>query len=188
MASPSPPPPISTTFTGSEFYPEEAWISLSLFLVVIGLFQWGSTLYSKVARRRRRPRKGADEESTHTSPRPGPEWSVARLPIAAVNVFRVVAFRWTLEFGTYDLKVAEVFLTLSYVAFLLMWTFVGGEFIQKHDSHVITSFIFWTFADEELEVTKPNINRWSGRAGVLAASQFPLVTALGTKNNIVSRG
>ncbi|KAH0828785.1 putative ferric reductase [Lanmaoa asiatica] len=162
-----PPPPTSTTPTRSGLDPEvEAWLSLSLFLVVIGIFQWASVLHSKVVGQRR-PRKGADEESTHTSPRPraGDGWSLARLPLAVVNVFRVVAFRWTIEFGTYDLKMADVFLTLAYVAFLLVWTFVENK---------------------ELEVTKFNISRWSGRAGVIAASQFPLVTALGTKNNVVS--
>ncbi|KAG8221425.1 hypothetical protein J3R82DRAFT_1613 [Butyriboletus roseoflavus] len=168
MASPSRPSSTQTaptTSTSSDLYPEEAWISLAIFLVVIGLFQWGSVLYSKVARQRRRPRRGADEESTHMSARPTHGWSLARLPLGAVNVFRVVAFRWTLQFGTYDLKVADVFLTLAYIAFLLTWTFIG---------------------DKQLEVTKPNVSGWSRRAGVLAASQLPLVTALGTKNNIVS--
>jgi hypothetical protein len=47
-------------------------------------------------------------------------------PLAAVNIFRVVAFRWTIELGTYDLKVADIFLTLAYVAFLLVST-RGGE-------------------------------------------------------------
>ena len=41
---------------------------------------------------------------------------------------------------------------------------------------------------KSLEVTRLNVSHWSGRAGTIAASQFPLVTALGTKNNIVSRG
>lgn len=123
------------------FYPEEAWISLALFLIIIGLFQWGSILLSKVTRQRR-PRKDADEESTDTSARPHASpngWSLARLPLAAINVFRVVAFRWTLEFGTYDLKVADVFLALAYVAFLLAWTFVGGESANGFSSchHVI---------------------------------------------------
>ena len=27
---------------------------------------------------------------------------------------------------------------------------------------------------------------WSGRAGTLAVAQFPLITALGTKNNVIA--
>jgi hypothetical protein len=116
MTSPSPPPPLTT--------PEEAWFTLSVVLAVVGIFQWGSALHSKVVRRREHP----DEESTHTSTRPYASggWSLARLPLAAVNIFRVVAFRWTIELGTYDLKVADIFLTLAYVAFLLVST-RGGE-------------------------------------------------------------
>ena len=130
---PSPPPP-TTTKTGLpsiDFYPEEAWFCLSVFLAIIGLFQWGLVLHSKVARQRR-PQKDADEESTRSTRSAG--WSLARLPLAVVNIFRVVAFRWTLEFGSYDLKVAEVFLTLAYIAFLLTWTFVGGESAGRFSS------------------------------------------------------
>lgn len=43
-------------------------------------------------------------------------------------------------------------------------------------------------AAEKDGVTRLNIGHWSGRAGLLAASQLPLVTALGTKNNVVSCG
>jgi len=94
-------------------------------------------LHSKVVGQRRPPRWDPDEESTHTSTRTrakGDGWSLARLPLAAVNVFRVIAFRWTLEFGTYDLKVADIFLTLAYIAFLLAWTFRGGESRNKSSS------------------------------------------------------
>ena len=41
-------------------------------------------------------------------------------------------------------------------------------------------------ADEELGVTPDQVTLWSGRAALVAASQIPFVTALGTKNNIVS--
>lgn len=117
MASPPPSPTLTI--------PEQAWFSLCIFLAVVGIFQWGSVLYSKVVKQRR-PQKSPDEESTHMSNASG-GWSLARLPLAVVNVFRVVAFRWTLEFGTYDLKVADIVLTLAYIAFLFGWTFNGGE-------------------------------------------------------------
>ena len=119
-------PPSSNPFVGTDLFPEAAWIILSIFLAVIGFFQWGSVLHSTVIRRYR-TQGHADEESTHTSSRPRTEWSLARLPLAAVNVFRVVAFRWTLEVGTYDLKVADIVLTLTYIAFLLFWTFMDGK-------------------------------------------------------------
>lgn len=60
---------------------------------------------------------------------------------------------------------------------------------MKTDSPLLTaSFIFGCSIVEKLEITKFNIRLWSGRAGLLAASQFPLVTALGTKHNVVACG
>ncbi|KAG6371094.1 hypothetical protein JVT61DRAFT_10635 [Boletus reticuloceps] len=163
MSSPPPSPPSHTFSTIAE-----AWISLSAFFVVVGISQWSSVLYSKVVKQRR-PLRDPDEESTHTSitrPRASSGgWSLARLPLAAVNVFRVVAFRWTLEFGTYDLRVVDVFLTLAYIALLFGLTFEGVA---------------------EFGVTRFNLRYWSGRAGRLAASQLPLVTVLGTKHNVLS--
>lgn len=113
--------------TNIDLYPEEAWFTLSVFLAVIGLSYWASVLHTKLVQQRR-PQKTTDEESTHAPTSPAPGWSLARLPLAAVNVFRVVAFRWTLEFGTYELKVVDILLTLAYIAFLLVWTFVDSEY------------------------------------------------------------
>ncbi|KAF8436560.1 ferric reductase NAD binding domain-containing protein [Boletus edulis BED1] len=163
MASPPPSLPSLTLSTTVE-----AWIALSTFFVVVGISQWSSVLYSKVVKQHRPPRD-PDEESTHTSiarPRANSGgWSLARLPLAAVNVFRVVAFRWTLEFGTYDLRVVDVFLTLAYIALLFGLTFEGVA---------------------DFGVTRFNLRYWSGGAGRLAASQLPLVAVLGTKHNILS--
>ncbi|KIJ06187.1 hypothetical protein PAXINDRAFT_92374 [Paxillus involutus ATCC 200175] len=145
-------------------YPEETWFCLATFLFVVGLFQWGSILHSKLVKRRR-PSKAPDEESTLSSARPSKRFSLTRLPLAAVNIYRVVAFRWTLEFGSYVINMAEVFVTIAYVALLLTWTFINTT---------------------DLEGVKFDVSYWSNRAGMLAASQFPLVTALGTKNNVVS--
>lgn len=38
----------------------------------------------------------------------------------------------------------------------------------------------------DLEGVKYDIAYWGNRAGTIAASQMPLVTALGTKNNVLS--
>lgn len=39
----------------------------------------------------------------------------------------------------------------------------------------------------DLEGKKLDYQYWGNRAGTIAASQLPLVTALGTKNNVISR-
>ncbi|KAH7908727.1 ferric reductase NAD binding domain-containing protein [Hygrophoropsis aurantiaca] len=147
-------------------YPKEAWYCLATFIFVVSCFNWGSTLHSKFARSKPISEKEHDPdiEVNQSNIRHRP--SLRRLPAAIVNAYRVIAFRWTLEFGkTYTLNLAEIFVTVAYIAFLLVWTFVNTT---------------------DLEGNRASPAYWSDRAGMLAASQFPLITALGTKNNVVS--
>jgi ferric-chelate reductase len=129
MSSPSATAPTDWAISIQRFglYPEETWFCLATFLFVVGLFQWGSILHSKLVKRCR-PNKASDEESTSSSARPPKRLSLARLPLAAVNVYRVVAFRWTLEFGSYVINMAEVFVTLAYIVLLLTWTFINSTY------------------------------------------------------------
>ncbi|KAH7920226.1 hypothetical protein BV22DRAFT_1021612 [Leucogyrophana mollusca] len=160
-------PPTDRILRNQRFhlYPKEAWYCLAVFIFVVACFQWGSFLHSKYARR------GRGSEMASREHEPGPASirhapSLRRVPLAFVNAYRVLAFRWTVEIGqSYTLNMAEVFVTIAYLAFLLIW-----EFINTTD----------------LEGNRLNLSYWSHRAGILAASQLPLVTALGTKNNIVS--
>ncbi|OAX32427.1 hypothetical protein K503DRAFT_663301, partial [Rhizopogon vinicolor AM-OR11-026] len=66
---------------------------------------------------------------------------------------------------SYTLTMAEVFVTTAYIVFLFVWAFINTTDLEGH---------------------KLDLSYWCNRAGTLAASQFPLITALGTKNNIVS--
>lgn len=143
-------------------YSEQVWYILAVVLFVVGCFQWGSFLHSKFARRRHHE---SDEEMT-TANGLRHNFTLRRIPLALINFYRVVAFRWTFEIGqTYTLNMAEVFVTLAYISILLIYTFINTTTIEGQ---------------------KLDIVYWSSRAGVLAASQFPIVTALGTKNNLVS--
>ncbi|KAH7925260.1 hypothetical protein BV22DRAFT_1011594 [Leucogyrophana mollusca] len=144
-----------------DLYPRQNWYCLAVFIFVVACFQWGSFLHSKFARRRR---SSSDVEHTSSPIRHAP--SLRRVPLALVNVYRVIAFRWTLEVGeSYTLNMAEVFVTIGYIALLLIWTFINTTDLEGH---------------------KLDLIYWSQRAGTLCASQFPIIAALGTKNNIVS--
>ncbi|KAK0443404.1 ferric reductase NAD binding domain-containing protein [Desarmillaria tabescens] len=90
---------------------------------------------------------------------------LSRLPLALVNYWRVLSFRVHIGVGSYTLNLAEVFLTCAYIVALFTWEFINST----------------TVAGAKFSATY-----LAGRAGSLATSQFPLVTALGTKNNIVS--
>ncbi|KAF8838191.1 hypothetical protein BDN67DRAFT_971947 [Paxillus ammoniavirescens] len=141
---------------GIVLYPEEPYLILAGVLLVVGCFQWGSFFHSKLTSRRRFIR---DEESIPASRRGG---SIFSLPLAVVNFYRTVAFRTTIGIGSYIFNLAEVFATLAYIALLLVWTFIISS---NPDGEPLN---------------------WCSRAGLLAASQFPFITILGTKNNIVS--
>ncbi|KAF9219039.1 hypothetical protein BS17DRAFT_469519 [Gyrodon lividus] len=148
--------------TRNKLYPMQAWYCIALFLFIIGVFQWSSFLHSKFARRRA-IRSGDAELASGPRPR---RFSFGRIPVALTNAYRVIAFRWTLEIGnSYTLNMAEVFVTIAYIIFLYVWAFINTT---------------------NLEGQKLNWPYWFNRAGTLASSQFPLITALGTKNNLVS--
>ncbi|KAG1894707.1 ferric reductase NAD binding domain-containing protein [Suillus fuscotomentosus] len=142
-------------------YPEQVWYTLAAFLFVIGCFQWGLFLHSKFARRGHHE---FDEETTITNG-VHQKISLRRLPLAVINFYRVVAFRWTLEIGqSYTLNMAEVFVTVAYIVLLLIYAFINTTSVEG----------------QKLDIY------WSNRIAMLASSQFPIVTALGTKNNLVS--
>ncbi|KAK0199621.1 ferric reductase NAD binding domain-containing protein [Desarmillaria ectypa] len=90
---------------------------------------------------------------------------LSRLPLALVNYWRVLSFRVNIGVGSYTLNLAEVFLTCAYIVALFTWEFINSTTVAG----VKFSAVYL-----------------AGRAGSLATSQFPLVTVLGTKNNIVS--
>ncbi|KAF8809134.1 hypothetical protein BYT27DRAFT_7222686 [Phlegmacium glaucopus] len=92
--------------------------------------------------------------------------SLPRLPAVIVDSFRTIAFRWTVPVGSsHELNFAEVGLTLGYMAVIFSWTFVNTTTIagNKVDTHY-----------------------YSNRAGLIAASQLPIMVALGMRNNIIS--
>ncbi|GLB45169.1 putative ferric reductase NAD binding domain [Lyophyllum shimeji] len=106
--------------------------------------------------RRKRPHPGSSRGAV----------SLYRLPKATVNAFRAVAFRYTIPVGnSYTLNVAEVFLTAAYTTLVFVWSLVNTT---------------------SKKGVKYDPKYWANIAGNLAALQLPLMTALGTKNNILS--
>ncbi|CAA7270026.1 unnamed protein product [Cyclocybe aegerita] len=73
---------------------------------------------------------------------------------------------WTIPIGRwYTLNLTEVGLTAAYVGILLSWTFVN------------------TTSATGIPV---EVHYYSNRAGTIAASQLPLMAALGMRNNLIS--
>ncbi|KAF8076261.1 FAD-binding domain-containing protein [Lyophyllum atratum] len=87
--------------------------------------------------------------------------SISRLPLAVVTTFRIVAFRWTIVIGSYDLaSVSEVTFILGYMAAVFIWLLV--------DTRDLQSYMF------------------QDRAAHFASGQLTLVVGLASKNNIIS--
>ena len=104
-------------------YPEQVWYALAVFLFIVGCFQWGSSLHSKFSRRRQYE---SDEETVNDHVHHN--FSIRRIPLALINFYRVLAFRWTLEIGqTYTLNMAEILVTLLYIALLFTYSFINSK-------------------------------------------------------------
>ncbi|KZP33754.1 hypothetical protein FIBSPDRAFT_810265 [Athelia psychrophila] len=94
--------------------------------------------------------------------------NLRRLPSAILNTYRIVALRWTIRInlGTvYTLNVAEIAITCAYIIAIFTWSFINTTALTGQ---------------------KFNLQYWNNRAGTIAASQLPLVTALSSKNNVIT--
>ncbi|KIY64057.1 hypothetical protein CYLTODRAFT_402376 [Cylindrobasidium torrendii FP15055 ss-10] len=136
----------------ADAYPHQIWFLVASFISVVGFCQLVSYIIGKHQYRRR-----PDYAAT--------TGGLSRIPLAIVNVYRVVAFRSTIGIGSYSLNLAEVFCTVAYIAALFTWELVNTTDVKGNKFSSVYV---------------------SGRAGAIATSQFPLVVALGTKNNLVS--
>ncbi|KAK0203870.1 iron reductase [Desarmillaria ectypa] len=128
-------------------YPKQYWYLIASFIALVSLCHILSMVYAYTRRSRDRSK-------------------VLRLSSTVVNVFRILAFRWTVPLGrSHIVNLAEIFLGVMYLTAMLTWTLIN------------------TTATTGL---KFDPNYWANRAGTIAASQFPLLVALGMKNNILS--
>ncbi|KAI0356289.1 hypothetical protein OH77DRAFT_1401246 [Trametes cingulata] len=158
---------ISIIAARNKAYPQRLWLSIACFVGMVALRQLLSLVRSRfIAQPRSQPASEKCDAEGRGAVRPTRQFSWSRLPAALVNHFRVLAFRNTVEVGEkYSFTYAEVFVTIAYIISLFTWTFINTT----------------TVSGSALSPTY-----WSGRAGAMAVSQFPLITALGTKNNLLA--
>lgn len=159
-------------------YPKEVWYSLASIIVFIGCCQLVSIIVAKLAKR-------APLSSRHPTNPEGPAPRgilLRRIPSAAVNTFRVVAFRSTINFGSYSVNIAETFLTCLYIIALFTWAFVNS----KSQVCITYCLILSSSLATDLSGHELSVQYWGNRCGALTASQLPLITALGTKNSVIS--
>ncbi|TFK45843.1 hypothetical protein OE88DRAFT_1085175 [Heliocybe sulcata] len=144
-------------------YSKEIWYTMGGSIALIMICHWGSVVLSKCTHWSRTPID--DVERRSIAARRG-STSLRRLPLALVNLWRVMAFRCTIQIGkSYSLCLADVFCTMAYIAVIFTFALVNTT---------------------DLKGKMFDVGYYSNRAGGLAAVQFPLITALGTKNNVIS--
>ena len=191
-------------YARDEAYPEQLWWLVAAFIGLVAICQFAAWALAKCSRARRRSKKSASQKTTTdtaevetggTRSAAGRGFAWRNIPTAVINAYRVVAFRWTLEIGqSYTLNLAEVFVTVAYIVALFSWEFLGSESQSCSSASVRRGACLLACADTpssslsatDLAGVKLDIKYWGTRAGILAVSQTPIITALGTKNNIVA--
>jgi len=161
----------------NEEYPKQVWWLVAAFLFLVGVTHYGS-----VARRKLFPGKNepANVEADGRAVRHAA--SLRRIPLTIANAYRVVAFRTTFVIGPFSLNLAEVALTVAYIVALFVWSFINSTYRGVPLTHGLTILLATAFDGTKFERTY-----YINRSANIACSQLPLVTALGTKNNIVGR-
>ncbi|KAJ6471915.1 iron reductase [Mycena sanguinolenta] len=142
--------------TLASLYPKQVWYFVATFIALVSACHAISSLYAYATRKHGPPQ-------TDASLRQAISWN--RLPLAALNLFRTLAFRWSIVAGSYTLNVADFFLAAGYIAVLFTWTFINTK--------------------NTLGV-KYDPKYWANRCAHIAGSQLPLMTAFGMKNNFIS--
>ncbi|KAJ7210161.1 iron reductase [Mycena pura] len=142
----------------ANLYPKQVWYFVTAFIVLVAACHFVSVLHSYVTRRH------AAASARSSAAGQGISWR--RLPLALLNLWRIVAFRWSIMIaGTYTFSVADFLLAEMYIAVLFTWTFINST---------------------SVEGVKYDPKYWANRCVHIAAVQLPLITALGMKNNVIS--
>ncbi|KAG6907768.1 hypothetical protein DXG01_007481 [Tephrocybe rancida] len=138
-------------------HPKYAWYCIAGFIAILSLINVVSLITHAFSNRR-------GQAATTTPLRS--DISLSRLPLAAVNSFRAIAFRSTFQIGSYySLNVAELFLTAAYINLVFIWALVNTT---------------------NVEGVKYDPKYWANIAANIVTTQLPLMVALGTKNNIIA--
>lgn len=90
---------------------------MATFIALVSACHAISTLHAYLTRKRPPP-------NPDTPLRHGISWN--RLPLATLNVFRTVTFRWSIVIaGSYTLNVSDFLLAGMYLTVLFTWTFIN---------------------------------------------------------------
>ncbi|KAJ7436564.1 ferric reductase like transmembrane component-domain-containing protein [Mycena latifolia] len=137
-------------------YPPRVWYFIASFIALVSFYHFTKLLVSRMS---------SKKPAISTAGGRGRS-SLRRIPLAILNNVRTVIFRTTLSLGgSYKLNVTELFIACAYIATLFTWALINTT---------------------NLEGVMLSPQYYANRIGLIAATQFPLVIALGMKNNIIT--
>jgi hypothetical protein len=167
-------------------YPVELWWFLAYLIFLVSFVNYiGLALgYYRDRRRRNQVVPTPSEPLTQEAPMRG-SINLLRLPHALADTFRALSFRWTIPIGrSYTLNIAEVVLTAVYIAICFAWSLINSESLTQG------RWSSWLTGNNGIATSKKGAkfdpHYYANIAGNIATIQFPLVVALGMKNNIIS--
>ncbi|KAJ7837438.1 ferric reductase NAD binding domain-containing protein [Mycena leptocephala] len=141
----------------ANLYPKQVWYFMAMFIALVTACHIISLVHARLTRTYAPP-------LTDTPLRHGVSWQ--RLPLATLNLFRTITFRWSIVIASsYTLNVADFLLGAMYLTVLFTWTFINTK---------------------NSKGLKYDPKYWANRCVHIAGSQLPLMTAFGMKNNFMS--
>ena len=153
-------------------YPEQVVYFIVSFIALISICHFLSMFYHFIIRKRIHKWKRRTTVS------------LTRLPAAVADSFRALAFRWTVPVGSsHELNFVEVGLPLAYMAVLYTWAFVNS---MLHLFPLVRNASLHSILASSPRGIKIDPQLYADRAGAMAASQLPIMVALGSKNNLIS--
>lgn len=104
-------------------YPIEIWYFLACFISLVAVVQLASRIYSRVFRKQAALPSDSDSQRS---------LRLTRIPIGILNAYRIAWFRTSFHIdmlgSPYTLNLAEVFVTLAYIAAIYTWALINSEY------------------------------------------------------------
>ena len=108
-------------------YPHQLWWFIASFIGLLAITHFLSWATFRGSSRVPSREQTTDHEAGRAALVTPGVFSWRNLPTALVNLYRVVAFRWSLNIGkSYTLNFAEVFVTCAYIVALFTWEFINS--------------------------------------------------------------
>jgi hypothetical protein len=102
----------------ANLYPKQVWYFMAMFIALVTACHIISLVHARLTRTYAPP-------PTDAPLRHGVSWQ--RLPLATLNLFRTITFRWSIVIASsYTLNVADFLLGAMYLTVLFTWTFINS--------------------------------------------------------------